>query len=84
MRLSDLLQPIFDLAVCLIDLSESLYIIPGAQAELTKVCTGGDNLLLVYANSRARLWDAKTREFWRSMDGEKASEMLGQGGWLEV
>jgi len=61
----------------------SLHLIPGAHAPLERVCLGGDNLLLIYSDGRARLWDVKTREFWRSMGLDKAEELLGQGGWAE-
>jgi hypothetical protein len=58
--------------------------VPGAPAPLTRVCIGGDNLLLLYADDRARLWDVKTLEFWRSTNTEKAKELLSQGGWTEL
>ncbi|OCH87320.1 hypothetical protein OBBRIDRAFT_889871 [Obba rivulosa] len=70
-------------AVVTIDGLQFLYILPASVAPLQKVCIGGDNLLLVYTDHRARLWDARTREFWRSMNMEKADEMLKQGGWVE-
>ncbi len=62
----------------------SLYMVPGAPAPLTRICVGGNNLLLLYADDRARLWDVKTLEFWRSMDLEKVKELLAQGGWTEL
>jgi hypothetical protein len=62
----------------------SLYMVPGSLAPLHKVCTGGDNLLLLYGDDRARLWDVKTLQFWRSMNMEKAKELLSQGGWTEL
>src|SRR5580693_7707203 len=62
----------------------SLFMVPGAPAPLTKICISGDNLLLLYGDDRARLWDVKTLEFWRSMDLVKAKELLGQGGWTEL
>ncbi len=58
--------------------------VPGAPAPLIKVCTSGDNLLLLYGDDRARLWDVKTLEFWRSMNIEKAKELLNKGGWAEL
>ena len=58
--------------------------VPGSPAPLIKVCTGGDNLLLLYGDDRARLWDAKTLEFWRSMNMEKAKELLNQSSWAEM
>jgi hypothetical protein len=62
----------------------SLYMVPGAPAPLTRICVGGNNLLLLYADDRARQWDVKTLEFWRSMDAERAKELLAQGGWTEL
>lgn len=61
----------------------SLFLVPASVAPLRRVCVGENNLLLLYADNRARLWDSKTREFWRSMNAEKVDEMLKQGGWVE-
>ncbi|KAJ8081077.1 hypothetical protein PM082_017918 [Marasmius tenuissimus] len=72
------------IAVIAIDGFEFLYIIPGSAFPLGRVCIGQNNLLLFYADRRARLWDIKTKEFWRSMTAEKAEEMLTQGGWSEM
>lgn len=58
--------------------------VPGAPAPLTRICAVESNLLLLYADDRARLWDVKTLEFRRSMDLEKAKELLAQGGWAEL
>jgi hypothetical protein len=62
----------------------SLYMVPGAPAPLARIYVGGNNLLLSYADDRARLWDVKTLEFWRSMDLEKTKDQLAQGGWTEL
>src|SRR6266850_135825 len=62
----------------------SLFMVPGAPSTLTRICISGDNLLLLYGDDRARLWDVKTLEFWRSMDLVKAKELLGQGSWTEL
>jgi hypothetical protein len=62
----------------------SLYLIPGASSNLESICLGGHNLLLMYADRRCRLWDVQTKEFWRSMNEEKAHEMLEQGGWTRM
>ncbi|KAF5384322.1 hypothetical protein D9615_003314 [Tricholomella constricta] len=61
-----------------------LYLIPGSAAPLCRICLGANNLLLVYANNRARLWDVQTQEFWRSMTLEKVEELLEQGGWTDI
>ncbi|KZT39908.1 WD40 repeat-like protein [Sistotremastrum suecicum HHB10207 ss-3] len=63
---------------------ELLYLIPGSAASLKKICLGQDNLILIYNNGRARLWDVKTLEFWRSMENSKAEELVAQGGWVEA
>ncbi|KAI0088571.1 hypothetical protein BDY19DRAFT_993956 [Irpex rosettiformis] len=71
------------IALIALDGCEFLYLVPASVAPLQKVCLGEDNLLLAYADKRARLWDIKTREFWRSMSLDKVEEMLRQGGWTE-
>jgi WD repeat-containing protein 7 len=45
---------------------------------------GGHNLLLIYDDQRARLWDTKTKELWRSVGLEKAEELITQGGWSDL
>lgn len=65
-------------------ISTSLYLIPGAPSRLQRVCIGEDNLLLSYENGTVRLWDVRTKEFWRSMSQDKAQELLQQGGWTEL
>ncbi|KAF9031392.1 WD40 repeat-like protein [Hymenopellis radicata] len=72
------------IAVFVIDGFQFLYIIPGSAFPLVRVCLGEDNLLLMYADRRARAWDIKTKEFWRSMNADKAEEMLAQGGWTDL
>lgn len=62
----------------------SLYVIPGSPFPLQRVYLGADNLLLTYADHRVRLWDVRTREFWRSMSLDKAEELVAQGGWTEL
>ncbi|KAH9950696.1 WD40 repeat-like protein [Amylocystis lapponica] len=71
------------IAVVTLDDFQFLFLVPASAAALKKVCLGTDNLLLMYADGRARLWDTKTREFWRSMNIDKAEELLKQGGWSE-
>ncbi|KAI9511385.1 hypothetical protein F5148DRAFT_1323298 [Russula earlei] len=72
------------IAVIALENYSFLYMVPGSPAPLIRICIGGNNLLLLYADGRARLWDVKTLEFWRSMVLEKAKEVLGQGGWTEL
>ncbi|KAJ7726520.1 hypothetical protein B0H16DRAFT_1592489 [Mycena metata] len=72
------------IAVIVVDGFQFLYLIPGSAFPLERICLGEDNILLVYADRRARLWDVKTKEFWRSMSLEKAEELVAQGGWTDV
>ncbi|KAL6301983.1 hypothetical protein BKA93DRAFT_436971 [Sparassis latifolia] len=58
-----------------------LYLVPASVAPLRRICLGEGNMLLVYADGRARLWDTTTREFWRSMAADKADALLREGGW---
>jgi WD repeat-containing protein 7 len=60
------------------------FLIPGGPDRLEKIALGEDNLMLIYSNDMARLWDVRTQEFWRSMTREKAEELLEQGGWFET
>ncbi|KAF8903093.1 hypothetical protein CPB84DRAFT_1728490 [Gymnopilus junonius] len=69
------------IAVIVIDGFHFRYIIPGSISPLKRVCAGGNNMLLIYGDHHARLWDAQTKELWRSFDEDKAEELLAQGGW---
>ncbi|KAJ6515899.1 hypothetical protein C8R45DRAFT_222526 [Mycena sanguinolenta] len=71
-------------AVIVVDGFQFLYLIPGSAFSLERICLGRDNILLIYADRRARLWDVKTKEFWRSMGLDKAEELVTQGGWTDV
>ncbi|KAG6915621.1 hypothetical protein DXG01_010697 [Tephrocybe rancida] len=71
-------------AVIVVDGFQFLYLVPGSSAPLHRICVGSNNLLLAYADNRARLWDVKTQEFWRSMSQEKVEELLKQGGWTDI
>ncbi|KAJ3890399.1 hypothetical protein GG344DRAFT_49579 [Lentinula edodes] len=72
------------IAVVALDGFQFLYVVPGSPFPLQRVFLGDDNLLLAYADQRSRLWDVKTREFWRSMSMDKAEELFAQGGWTEL
>ncbi|KAI9066035.1 WD40 repeat-like protein [Trametes sanguinea] len=71
------------IAVIALDGYQFIYLVPASAAPLRTIYLGEDNLLLLYADGRARLWDTRTREFWRSMSLEKAQELVQQGGWFE-
>ncbi|KAH9990289.1 hypothetical protein BJV77DRAFT_1013521 [Russula vinacea] len=64
------------IAVIALDNYSFLYLIPGAPAPLARIYVGGNNLLLLYADI--------TLEFWRSMDIEKAKDLIAQDGWTEL
>ncbi|KZT12183.1 WD40 repeat-like protein [Laetiporus sulphureus 93-53] len=69
------------IATIAVDSCQMVFIVPASSAPLSRIYVGEDNLLLLYADGRARLWDSKTREFWRSMSAEKVDELMKQGGW---
>ncbi|KAI0642943.1 WD40 repeat-like protein [Trametes meyenii] len=71
------------IAVVAVDGYQFVYLVPASAAPLKRIAIGENNLLLTYADGRARLWDTQTREFWRSMTVEKADELVRQGGWRE-
>lgn len=60
---------------------DSLYLIPGAPAPLQALRISSESVMLSYADRRSRLWDIRTREFFRSMSSDKSAEYLGQGHW---
>ncbi len=76
-------DPVIVLCVHETGLPASLFVIPASLAPLSRICLGEANLLLYYSDKRARLWDIKTREFWRSMGVEKADDLVKPGGWLQ-
>ncbi|KAF9561801.1 hypothetical protein CPC08DRAFT_688535 [Agrocybe pediades] len=71
-------------AVIVIDGFHFRYLIPGSVAPLKRICLGGNNLMMIYEDHHARLWDAQTKELWRSFGEDKVEEMLSQGGWDEL
>ncbi|EJF60945.1 WD40 repeat-like protein [Dichomitus squalens LYAD-421 SS1] len=71
------------IAVIALDGPQFVYLVPASAAPLHRVCLGEDNMLLMYGDGRARLWDTRTREFWRSMSTEKAEELLQEDGWSQ-
>ncbi|KAH7885158.1 hypothetical protein F5I97DRAFT_1937434 [Phlebopus sp. FC_14] len=76
------------IVVIAVDGFELLYTIPGASSPLAHIYYGGgedhNHVLLLYKANCARLWDVKTGEFRRSMDGEKAKEVLNGSGWNDI
>jgi len=45
---------------------------------------GGEDILLAYANGKARVWNVETMEFRRSTGIDAADEMLQSGTWSEM
>ncbi|KDR82569.1 hypothetical protein GALMADRAFT_237950 [Galerina marginata CBS 339.88] len=72
------------IAVIVIDGFHFRYLVPGSAAPLKRICLGGNNLLAIYGDHQARLWDAQTKELWRSFEEDKAEELLAQGGWTQL
>ncbi|KAH9480388.1 WD repeat-containing protein 7 [Psilocybe cubensis] len=72
------------IAVIIVDGFHFRYLIPGSVAPLKRVCLGGNNLLVIYEDRRARLWDSQTKELWRSFGEDKVEELLSQGGWIDM
>ncbi|KAL1744226.1 WD40-repeat-containing domain protein [Schizophyllum fasciatum] len=72
------------IAVVAVDALEMVYMIPGSVAELRSICLQANKLMLLYADGRARVWDTATRELWRTVGQDKASEMLQHGGGQRI
>jgi len=69
---------------CAEKLKASLYLIPASRAPLRRIFVGGKDILLAYANGKARVWNVETMEFRRSTGIDAADEMLQTGKWSEV
>lgn len=61
-----------------------LFAIPAARGPLRKVFVGGKDIMLTYANGKARVWNVETMEFRRSTGLDAAEDMLQSGEWAEV
>jgi hypothetical protein len=63
----------------------SLYLIPASRGPLRRIFVSGKDILLAYANGKARLWNVETMEFRRSTGLDAADDMLATGpSWKEV
>lgn len=62
----------------------SLFLIPASRGPLRKVFVTGHDVLLAYANGKARLWNVETMEFRRSTGLDAAEDMLSSGAWHEM
>jgi hypothetical protein len=65
-------------------LSYRLYLIPASRAPLRRVFLDGKDILLAYANGKARVWNTGTCEFRRSTGLDAGEDMLSSGEWMEV
>lgn len=75
------------IAVVTLDEFQFLCLIPGSASPLTHFYYSGgtdhEQIMTIYGDGSARLWDFKAREFRRAMDREKAKESLGKPSWHE-
>ncbi|KIR99396.1 hypothetical protein L804_03024 [Cryptococcus deuterogattii 2001/935-1] len=63
---------------------EQLFLIPAARSPLRHIYLGNSDILLVYANGKARVWNTETQEFRRSTGLDAAEDMLQAGNWTRV
>ncbi|OCF37103.1 hypothetical protein I316_01008 [Kwoniella heveanensis BCC8398] len=63
---------------------DDLFLIPASRTPLRRVFIESKDILLAYANGKARLWNTKTQEFRRSTGLDAADDMLATGDWAEV
>ncbi|WVR08230.1 hypothetical protein IAU60_005277 [Kwoniella sp. DSM 27419] len=63
---------------------DDLYLIPASRTPLRRVFIESKDILLAYANGKARVWNTRTQEFRRSTGLDAAEDMLATGDWVEV
>ena len=73
-----------DLAKFLIMFIIRLFLIPAARAPLRRIFLGRKDIMLAYANGKARVWNVETHEFRRSTGLDAADDMLQSGDWAEM
>lgn len=61
-----------------------LFLIPAARSPLCYIYLGNSDILLAYANGKARVWNTETQEFRRSTGLDAAEDMLQAGNWTRV
>ncbi|CAO1625229.1 unnamed protein product [Parajaminaea phylloscopi] len=75
------------LAVLTFDGLKVLYLIPGRglEAPLKKIAVRVDDLMQIFGDGRARVWNIRTQELRRSVGEEQAMGMLedGAGAWSQ-
>ncbi|WWC92997.1 uncharacterized protein L201_007961 [Kwoniella dendrophila CBS 6074] len=63
---------------------DDLFLIPASRTPLRRVFIEQKDILLAYANGKARVWNTQTQEFRRSTGLDAAEDMLQVGDWAEV
>ena len=60
------------------------FLIPASRDPLRRLFVGGKDIMMVYANGKARVWNVETLEFRRSTALDAAEDMLSAGDWCEM
>nr|XP_019009161.1 uncharacterized protein I206_05807 [Kwoniella pini CBS 10737]OCF47942.1 hypothetical protein I206_05807 [Kwoniella pini CBS 10737] len=63
---------------------DHLFLIPASRTPLRRVFIQEKDIMLAYANGKARLWNTQTQEFRRSTGLDAAEDMLQNGDWVEI
>ncbi|KAK6908897.1 hypothetical protein I203_102903 [Kwoniella mangroviensis CBS 8507] len=63
---------------------DDLFLIPASRTPLRRIFIEQKDILLAYANGKARVWNTQTQEFRRSTGLDAAKDMLQDGDWAEV
>ncbi|WVQ79391.1 hypothetical protein IAT38_001488 [Cryptococcus sp. DSM 104549] len=63
---------------------EQLFLIPASRTPLRRIFVENTDILIAYANGKARVWNTKTQEFRRSTGLDASEDMLQAGDWAEV
>nr|ODN95521.1 hypothetical protein L204_04061 [Cryptococcus depauperatus CBS 7855] len=67
-----------------LDNMELLYLIPAARTPLRQIYISQKDILIAYANGKARVWNTETQEFRRSTSLDAGEDMLQNGNWALV
>lgn len=77
-------------AVFLLDGLKHLYVIPGCASPLERMAVRGNEILLLYRDGRARIWDMVSLELRRSIDLQQALSLVdeidpssGSSAWIQ-
>ncbi|KAL7423894.1 hypothetical protein Q5752_001479 [Cryptotrichosporon argae] len=67
-----------------LDTMDPVFLIPAARAPLRNVFISHPDILLAYANGKARVWNVETQEFRRSTGLDAAEDMLQSANWSPI